>query len=304
MVAEWITALAASIAGGLVSAATTDAWQSSRDRLARLLGRGDTRREAQFGARLDTTAAEIARAPQAELETTRSAQAAIWRARLTDVLEDEPTLREEFEALSSQLRAAVAAARPNVESHHNAVQVNGDNALAVGSMSHSTLTDNRGKYRIGNIHFGNGGLTVLILLAVLLLGGGTAGVIHAVSAGMDLDEVAGRWTYQTEASGIRTDTTLDVTVPQFVLAMDIYQQAASGERTGIHVECMGEVTEGDGEAIFHVHFRAHQPIGAAAKNLTSECPDWFSGVPDDAGTRLSLSSPSGQPIVFQRAGRA
>lgn len=188
-----------------------------------------------------------------------------------------------------------------VVSHGGTAVAGGTNPLAIGTIHGGSIVDKRHKYHIGSIRFGTGGLVSLIVIAIMLLGGGTAAVIHIVSPPVNLDDVQGDWIYHDHAAETYTDVTLTVTGSEFRFLMDLYDRTEpSGERTGIQIECKGVVTADSSEAVFHVHFRAHQPIGNAT-NLTSWCPDWFSGIPSDSRETLELSSPSGEPIRFARS---
>ncbi|WP_330333926.1 hypothetical protein OHS33_32130 [Streptomyces sp. NBC_00536] len=123
-----MAALAASVGSAVVQAAGTDAWTAFRDRLARLLGRGDGRRDGERAgqaetaqlARLDRTAAELAAAggdgggSRDTAAEQRARHVAAWRTRTEDLLEElEP---DERAVLAAELRAlldgAAQAVRP------------------------------------------------------------------------------------------------------------------------------------------------------------------------------------------------
>ncbi|MEU2392652.1 hypothetical protein [Streptomyces sp. NPDC007369] len=116
MLDEATVALAASVGSGVVRAAGTDAWPAFRDRLARLLGRGNRQQEAAQAARLDRTAAELTAAaqdghgPQDRGGGQRIGLGAAWRTRTEDVLEQlEP---DERAAVAAALRALLAEVAP------------------------------------------------------------------------------------------------------------------------------------------------------------------------------------------------
>ncbi|MGK5533450.1 hypothetical protein, partial [Streptomyces sp. URMC 129] len=76
----------------------TGAWPDVRRRVARLLGRGDERRERDELARLDRAAAEFAAAePGDEAERVRFGLRAVWRTRFETLLEDQAGDRERAE---------------------------------------------------------------------------------------------------------------------------------------------------------------------------------------------------------------
>jgi hypothetical protein len=91
----------------VVAAAATDGWGKAKAGLARLLGRGDDRRMQVLERRLEETRAELAGLSGAVLEARRAAQAAVWQARLGDVLEDHPDLEAELRELVTQIRAGL-----------------------------------------------------------------------------------------------------------------------------------------------------------------------------------------------------
>ncbi|MFJ3518845.1 hypothetical protein [Streptomyces sp. NPDC090131] len=116
MLDEAMVALAASVGSGVVQAAGTDAWLALRNRLARLLGRGDRQQETVQLERLDRTAAELT-AAEAEQDPDgraggegeeRARHGAAWRTRTEDLLEHlEPAERA---AVAAELRALLAEA--------------------------------------------------------------------------------------------------------------------------------------------------------------------------------------------------
>ncbi|MFK0257041.1 hypothetical protein [Streptomyces sp. NPDC090445] len=118
MLDEATVALAASVGSGVVHAAGTDGWRVFRDRLARLLGRGNRQQEAAQSERLDRTAAELAVAardddgPEGGAAGQRSRHGAAWRTRTEDLLEQlEP---EERAAVAAELRALLDGVAPEV----------------------------------------------------------------------------------------------------------------------------------------------------------------------------------------------
>lgn len=101
MSAEVLAALAQAGGVAVVQAAGTEAWTAFRNRVARLFGRGDERREQAESARLDHSAAAIGRADDAELVR----QEASWRARFEMLLEGLDGV--ELEQATAELRALV-----------------------------------------------------------------------------------------------------------------------------------------------------------------------------------------------------
>jgi hypothetical protein len=111
MVADWITALAATGASTLVSAAATDGWRAARSGFARLFGRGDLAREQLTAARLDALVRDLD-------DPDHDGQARAWATRLADLLEEHPSAANELRSLIDQL-----ATYPTVPSQMN-VQTN------------------------------------------------------------------------------------------------------------------------------------------------------------------------------------
>ncbi|TXS76053.1 hypothetical protein EAO76_11505 [Streptomyces sp. sk2.1] len=100
-----MAALAAAGGTALVGAAATDAWTTARTGFARLLGRGDTRGELVAARRLDGTAAEVERIPEARREAVRGELVGSWTTRLGDLLEENPEAAVELRELISRVRA-------------------------------------------------------------------------------------------------------------------------------------------------------------------------------------------------------
>jgi hypothetical protein len=103
--------LAASGGAALVGAAATDAWQTARAGFARLLSRGDSRRQQLAETRLDNTAAQVSGAAEAGRDEVRGRELAVWSARLADFVEEYPETAEELRALTEQVRSALPAAQ-------------------------------------------------------------------------------------------------------------------------------------------------------------------------------------------------
>jgi hypothetical protein len=83
----------------VVAAAITDVWELVRDRIARLLGRGDARKIRVAEQWLAQTYELLAEAANHELEPVRVAQAARWAGRFADLLDEDPGVEAELRAL-------------------------------------------------------------------------------------------------------------------------------------------------------------------------------------------------------------
>ncbi|MFC9961253.1 hypothetical protein ACFVIB_28330 [Streptomyces nigra] len=130
MIPDWLTTLAAAGSAALVNAASTDVWQTARERFLLLLGRGDPARTETAARRLDALR-RSAEEPGNEraLAEARSA----WRQRLGDLLEEHPEAAAELRSAIAELPPPRAARVPSVaqENHasgHGTVNavVNGD----------------------------------------------------------------------------------------------------------------------------------------------------------------------------------
>jgi hypothetical protein len=108
MLAEALMTLASAGGGAVVQAAGTDAWSTLRDRVARVLGRGDAARERSELERLDRTQAVLEAASEEEAERVRTAQAAVWQSRLEMLLEELP--ERERQEVVAELRALIEQA--------------------------------------------------------------------------------------------------------------------------------------------------------------------------------------------------
>jgi hypothetical protein len=97
-----VTELAALAANTVVAAAVTDAFESVRDRVARLFGRGKPDQATE--RRLETTRAELSTAPGAEAASVEAAQEVQWRVRFADLCEVHPEAAEELAQLVAELR--------------------------------------------------------------------------------------------------------------------------------------------------------------------------------------------------------
>jgi hypothetical protein len=106
-----VTELAALAANTVVTAAVTDAFESVRDRVALLFGRGKP--DPAIERRLETTRAELSTATGADAASVKAAQQIQWRVRFADLCETHPEAAEELTRLVAELRAQIPA-RGNV----------------------------------------------------------------------------------------------------------------------------------------------------------------------------------------------
>ncbi|WP_225848802.1 hypothetical protein [Streptomyces sp. HPF1205] len=100
--------LASTGGGAVVQAAGTDAWQSFRNGVARLVGRGEAERERRELERLDRTLAELeAAGDDQEGERVRLTHAAAWQTRFESLLEE--AAEHDRERIAASLEALVSA---------------------------------------------------------------------------------------------------------------------------------------------------------------------------------------------------
>jgi len=88
MVSEWITSLAASGASALVGAVATDTWQTTRNGIVRLFGRGGPRRQELASEWLDADARALEEADSIDHDQVRCQLLPAWQTRLADLLEE------------------------------------------------------------------------------------------------------------------------------------------------------------------------------------------------------------------------
>jgi hypothetical protein len=102
---EALVALAALAGNTVVAAAATDAWEAVRQKFARLLGRGDPKREQLADQRLEETRQQLAGVSGQELERAQAGLGKLWQVRLADLLEEEPGAEAELRALVEEVQA-------------------------------------------------------------------------------------------------------------------------------------------------------------------------------------------------------
>ncbi|MET9372262.1 hypothetical protein ABZY00_31100 [Streptomyces griseoflavus] len=133
MLTEALMAVAGAGGTAVVQAAGTDAWTCLRQRVARLLGRGDTQRERAELERLDRTAQALEEADATgETERTRLRQEASWQTRFESLLENLED--SEQQQIAAELQALVAEQR-EILARQGVVgnTFNGPAALQVGN---------------------------------------------------------------------------------------------------------------------------------------------------------------------------
>ncbi|MEU3352444.1 hypothetical protein [Streptomyces sp. NPDC037389] len=118
-----MAALASSAATALVTAWTTEAWTGLKQRLGRLIGRGNDRQAAVVAADLATTQTELAVADATgDLDRVAQVEQA-WRDRLRLFLAEDPAAAVELRLILDEFERArsggAARDRDHLEVHHN-----------------------------------------------------------------------------------------------------------------------------------------------------------------------------------------
>ncbi|MFD0802663.1 hypothetical protein ACFQZU_15240 [Streptomonospora algeriensis] len=134
---EQIAALAASASTALVEAMTAEGWTALRDRLARLLGRGDRDSEERALGDLQRSSVDIAAASGTARPAVRAGAEALWRERLRRRLEEEPGLAEELQNLLAEASERRGTGRYGVRngSFQGPVKIGGFGSPANGLQS-------------------------------------------------------------------------------------------------------------------------------------------------------------------------
>jgi hypothetical protein len=86
----------------IVAAVATDAWDVCKRGFARLLGRGDPKKERLQEQRLEETRQLLVGTGS---EQARDAQAVAWKTRLEDLIADNPDAEAELRALVQEIQA-------------------------------------------------------------------------------------------------------------------------------------------------------------------------------------------------------
>ncbi|TDE24947.1 tetratricopeptide repeat protein [Actinomadura sp. 6K520] len=102
MLSEAAGALAGAGGAAVVQAMVSDGWETTKGRLARLLGRGAPDEVTDVERRLESARAELASLPESDLEQAIQEQATIWHAHLIGILESDPEAEAELRTWLNQ----------------------------------------------------------------------------------------------------------------------------------------------------------------------------------------------------------
>ncbi|HEY1701939.1 MAG TPA: hypothetical protein VGG75_19705 [Trebonia sp.] len=115
---EVLMALAQFAGLTVAAAAVTDVWEAARERIARLLGRGDAHRTEAAERWLAQTRQQLeAAAPGTGLEQARKAAAERWAGRFADLLDEDPRLEADLRALVGEIAAQLPAGTVSAAGH-------------------------------------------------------------------------------------------------------------------------------------------------------------------------------------------
>jgi hypothetical protein len=117
MPGDVLMALAQFVGQTVAGAAITDVWEAVRDRFARLLGRGDSRKTQVAEQWLAQTREQLTAAAGAELEEARQAAAQRWADRFADLLDEDPDIEVELRALVDEVAAQLPSAAVSAADH-------------------------------------------------------------------------------------------------------------------------------------------------------------------------------------------
>jgi hypothetical protein len=117
MLEEALTAIASTGGTALVTAMVTDSWDGIKARFARLIGRGHTAEVEAVEARLEQSRAALQGLTGQVFERARVEQEIVWRTRLSDLLERDPSLETELRALITETQAQTIGVAGRIEQH-------------------------------------------------------------------------------------------------------------------------------------------------------------------------------------------
>lgn len=124
MLAEALTALAATGGNAVVTAMATDTWEGVRHKIAKLFGRGEAKETDAALEKLEQSRAVLAGLPAGpDLDRARTQQEIVWQTRLADLLERHPDAEQELRGIVTEIQAGSVSAgqvRQTVTAHDQA----------------------------------------------------------------------------------------------------------------------------------------------------------------------------------------
>ena len=117
MPGEVLIALAQWAGQTVVAAAVTDVWESARHEVARLLGRGDSRKTEAAERWLSETHQQLTAAQGADLQPVQAAAARRWEGRFADLLDEDPGIEADLRALVEEIAAQLPPGMVSAADH-------------------------------------------------------------------------------------------------------------------------------------------------------------------------------------------
>jgi hypothetical protein len=143
MPGEVLMALAQWAGQTVAAAAVTDVWETARHKVARLLGRGDSKKTEAVERWLDQTHQQLTAAQAADLEPVQAAAAQRWEGRFADLLDEDPgveaDLRTVVNEISAQLPAGVVSAADHSVAAGRDVNISASGGGVAAGMIHGNV---------------------------------------------------------------------------------------------------------------------------------------------------------------------
>ena len=109
MLEEAVEAIVTAAGSAMVGAMATDAWDEAKSLVARLLGRGDSRRVEAMTVQLEEDATLVAKSGNNVIDAVRAELVPVWRRRLADFIEANPEAASELQAFVERVEAQLPA---------------------------------------------------------------------------------------------------------------------------------------------------------------------------------------------------
>ena len=122
----------------VAAAAVTDVWESARQKLARLLGRGDPKKTEAATRWLAQTREQLTGAG-ADVEQARTAQAQRWQGRFEDLLDEDPGIEAELRALVKEIADELPAGVVSAADHSVAAGGNVNVGATTGAVAAAVI---------------------------------------------------------------------------------------------------------------------------------------------------------------------
>jgi hypothetical protein len=117
MLAEDLIALAQWAGQTVAAAAVTDVWEVARQKIARLLGRGNPKKTEAVERWLDETHQQATAMRGADLEPARAEAARRWEGRFADLLDEDPVVEADLRAMVEEIAAQLPAGLVSAADH-------------------------------------------------------------------------------------------------------------------------------------------------------------------------------------------